>query len=272
MGAIPMPAVITRSAARKISVVMTAVCIAFGIIVLVVVLVATPVDRDKHADGIKFKSFEGGESSIAKPPVDAQTPKPPVPPPPAASSTDMPRLEGLVDIPLEAWDSEKPKPEENKLDDVRTGEKEVLPWDDVEPVPFLPKQATAHGVATPPSKILPKTNSPSVAPTETPSSVEIESWVKARATKIKGAERARALSHFDFWFDAPDEVIQRVVAVAYEFNTPAVMPQSQLSREAKTRFRISAGGLTCPDQVSVTVRYNDGQSQKVTVDGCRLVR
>ena len=63
---------------------------------------------------------------------------------------------------------------------------------------------------------------------------------------------------------------RRLVAVAYEFNTPAVMPQSQVSSEQKTGFRISAGGLACADKVTVTLKFKDGQSQQVAVDGCRL--
>jgi hypothetical protein len=77
---------------------------------------------------------------------------------------------------------------------------------------------------------------------------------------------------FEFWLDTPDEVKRRLVAVAYEFNTPAVMPQSQVSSEGKTGLRIFAGGLTCADKVTVTLKLNDGQSQQVAVDGCRLVR
>ena len=54
----------------------------------------------------------------------------------------------------------------------------------------------------------------------------VEGWVKAKATEIKGEERGRALYHFEFWLDAPEEVKRRLIAVAYEFNTPAVMPQA----------------------------------------------
>jgi hypothetical protein len=49
------------------------------------------------------------------------------------------------------------------------------------------------------------------------------------------------------------------------------MPQALVSSEKKTGFRVSAGGLTCADKVTVTLKFNDGQSQQVAVDGCRLV-
>jgi hypothetical protein len=64
---------------------------------------------------------------------------------------------------------------------------------------------------------------------------------------------------------------RRLAAVAYEFNTPAVMPQAQSSSEQTTGFRISAGGLTCADKVTVTLRFRDGRTQQVAVDGCKLV-
>ena len=104
-----------------------------------------------------------------------------------------------------------------------------------------------------------------------PASGEVESWVKAKATEIKGEDRGRPLYHFELWLDAPAEVKQRLVAVAYDFNTPAVMPQMQVSSEQKTGFRVSVGGLACADKITVTLKFNDGQSQQVAVDGCRLL-
>jgi hypothetical protein len=95
--------------------------------------------------------------------------------------------------------------------------------------------------------------------------------VKAKATEIKGEARGSPLYHFELWIDAPAEVKQRIVAVAYAFNTPAVMPQMQVSSEQKTGFRVSVGGLACADKITVTLKFNDGQSQQVAVDGCRLL-
>ena len=95
--------------------------------------------------------------------------------------------------------------------------------------------------------------------------------MKAKATEVRGEDRARPLYHFEFWLEPPEEVKRRLVAVAYEFNTPAVMPQSQVSSEQKTGFRVSAGGIACADKVTVTLKFKDGQSQQVAVDGCRLL-
>jgi hypothetical protein len=49
------------------------------------------------------------------------------------------------------------------------------------------------------------------------------------------------------------------------------MPQSQMSSEKETGFRVSAGGLVCADKVTVTLKFRDGRSQRVEVDGCKLV-
>ena len=104
-----------------------------------------------------------------------------------------------------------------------------------------------------------------------PASTAVAAWVKAKATEIKGVERARPLYHFEFWIEPPESIKGSVDAVTYEFNTPAVMPQMQVSRERETGFRISAGGLVCADNVRVTLRFRDGRAQTVDVDGCKLV-
>jgi hypothetical protein len=49
------------------------------------------------------------------------------------------------------------------------------------------------------------------------------------------------------------------------------MPQMQVSSEQKTGFRIRVGALACADKVTVTLKFRDGQSQQVAVDGCRLL-
>jgi hypothetical protein len=108
-------------------------------------------------------------------------------------------------------------------------------------------------------------------PLELPASREVESWVKAAATEIKGEDRARPLYHFEFWLEPPDQLRRRVVAVVYEFNTPAVMPQTQVSSEQKSGFRVSAGGLACADKVTITLKFDDGRTEQVAVDGCKLL-
>jgi hypothetical protein len=104
-----------------------------------------------------------------------------------------------------------------------------------------------------------------------PATGDVKAWVKAKATTLKGENRGRPIYHFELWLDAPAEIKQRLVAVAYDFNTPAVMPQSQVSREGKTGFRVAVGGLACADNITVTLKFDDGRSQQVAVDSCRLL-
>jgi hypothetical protein len=221
----------------------------------------------------------GGESVMAKAPVPAEPAKPtPVEAaavPQSTSPTGEARLDGLGDIPLKPWVSEKPKadavtPEEaNRPLEASTSD--ALPWDAVEPYrPDGTASAAADVTAALPARA-PETPSPPPTPVVLPKPSAVAGWVKAKAIEIKGEDRGRSLFHFEFWLDAPNDVKQRIVAVAYEFNTPAVMPQAQVSSEAKTGFRVSAGGLTCADKVTVTLKFKDGQSEQVAVDGCRLV-
>ena len=93
---------------------------------------------------------------------------------------------------------------------------------------------------------------------------------EAKATEIKGEARGSPLYHFELWIDAPAEVKQRIVAVAYAFNTPAVMPQMQVSSEQKTGFRVSVGGLACA-QDHRHAQIQRRPVQQVAVDGCRLL-
>jgi hypothetical protein len=66
-------------------------------------------------------------------------------------------------------------------------------------------------------------------------------------------------------------VKEQLAAVAYAFDSPAVMPQAQVSSEQKTGFRVAFGGLACADKVTLTLKFKDGQSQQVDLDGCRLL-
>jgi hypothetical protein len=220
---------------------------------------------------------EGGQSDVAKlsavPESSVEEAAKPLSP--VAPAGGEPRLEGLADIPLTPWDRPNPEPAEAKAFAADSSGREVLPWDAVEPVPFsptpapqgAPTEATA-ALAKPP---MPETPRAPVALAELPASGDVEAWVRAKASEVKGEERARPLYHFEYWLEPPEEMKQRLAAVAYEFNTPAVMPQSQVSSERKTGFRILAGGLTCPDKVTVTLKFKDGRSKQVVVDGCRLV-
>jgi hypothetical protein len=218
------------------------------------------------------ENAQGGESVVAKPGAPANAPERQ-----EAPQTGEPRLDGLIDIPLQEWVRDKPKAPEGKAFGAEAEAHGDLPWDAIEPVPFSPVgpgHATADATAALPRQAqpdVPPTPLPPVAFAELPPAAAVESWVKAKAMEIKGEDRGRPLFHFEFWLDAPDDVKQRLAAVAYEFNTPAVMPQSQISTEKTTGFRVNAGGLTCADSVTIKLKFNDGRTQQVAVDGCKLL-
>ena len=227
--------------------------------------------RDAHVTSVAEGSA-GGESVVAKPAAAVMPTKRSAE---TEASTGEPRLDGLADIPLQDWIVPRPKTDDAKaFGETAKPQKEDLPWDAVEPVPFNPPGPTpvhadaAAAIATP---SVPTTPAVSAAVGKLPANATVEGWVKAKATEVKGEERARPLYHFEFWLDAPEEVKRELVAVSYEFNTPAVRPQSQISSERNTSFRVYTGGLACAERVTVTLKFNDGRTQQVAVDGCRLV-
>jgi len=217
---------------------------------------------------------EGGESAFVKfysaPAISTSKPTPADEAAEAASPVaGEPRLDGLAEIPLKDWDRDEAESAEPQAFGENSKPREVLPWDAAEPVPFTSGATTP--AAAPAQSPAPEAPQAPLAVALLPASGDVEAWVKAKATEVKGEDRARPLYHFEFWLEPPEEVKRRLVAVAYEFNTPAVMPQSQVSSEQKTGFRVSAGGLACADKVTVTLKFKDGQSQQVAVDGCRLL-
>lgn len=185
-----------------------------------------------------------------------------------------PNLAGLAEIPHDMpWDAkpdEKPEPRQKAFSPDAKG-REELPWDAVEPFP-PPSVTGSIAPAAAPAEPAP---APAIAAPKVqarlPANGVVEGWVKAKATEVKGEDRGRPLYHFELWLDAPPAVKQRLVAVSYDFNTAAVMPQMQISSEQNTGFRVSVGGLACADKITVTLKFKDGQSQQVAVDGCRLL-
>jgi hypothetical protein len=214
---------------------------------------------------------DGGETVITKLPQiearDEQTASIKVSA--AAPPTGEQKLSGLGNEP--SWDRDHSEPDKSQPQSFATdsGGREILPWDAVKPFPLdsdEPESAAKSAEAPPPSAPQPGL----LQPVKLPESREVEGWVKTKATEIKGEDRGRPLFHVELWLEPPEQVKQRLVAVAYDFSTPAVMPQTQISSEKKTGFRVSVGGLACADKITVTLRFNDGQSQQVAVDGCKL--
>jgi len=195
--------------------------------------------------------------------VPAATPAPP--------RKQEPNLAGLSEIPHELIWNRKPDEKEKKGEPKSFASfskaSEHLPWDAVEPVPFSPLGPTHQAAKT---QAPGGTRTAALQPLTLPNDGQIESWLKAKVTEIKGTERARPLLHFELWLEPPAEVKRRLVGVSYEFSSPAVMPQMQASSDQTSGFRISAGGLACADEITLTLRFDNGQSEKVTVDGCKL--
>ncbi len=233
----------------------------------------------------------GGETVVPK--IDqgeTETAAKPVPPEPSAShpmamalasappaspheqQTGEPNLSGLSDIPHDLIWNRKPdkgdKAEPKAFADFSKA-RENLPWDAVEPVPFSPIDAAPEATKT---QAAGGTRTAALQPVKLPNDSQIESWVKTKATEIKGLEHERPLFHFELWLEPPADVKQRLVGVSYAFSTPAVMPQQQASSDRTSGFRISAGGLACADEVTLTLRFDDGQTQKADLDGCKLFK
>lgn len=194
---------------------------------------------------------------------------------PAHEGRNEPNLAGLSEVPKDMiWDRLKEEENEGK-DKERTRPsfaafseaREQLPWDAIEPVPFTPVAVVKH----PPAGSS-RAEEGSKADLQTAAApANVGNWLKTKVTEIKGAARSRPLYHFELWLEAPAAVKQQLAGVTYEFSTPAIRPQSQASSNSGTGFRISAGGLACPDEIVVTVRFVDGRVERVSIDGCELL-
>lgn len=185
---------------------------------------------------------------------------------------EEPNLAGLNEIPKELiWN--RPE-EEDEQEDKRSSfaafskARENLPWDAVEPVPFSPlaaKPKPTEAAAAPSASATPAMGPVTLAGSE------VVRWLKTKVTEIKGADRSRPLYHFEIWLEPPAAIKGRLIGVSYAFSTPAIRPQQQASSDPGTGFRISAGGLACADEIVLTLRFNDGQVETVSIDGCKLL-
>ena len=106
------------------------------------------------------------------------------------------------------WVRDEAKPDKPTAFAANSAGREVLPWDAVEPVPYPtgePDAASADATASLP-EAAPAAPRARAAPIELPASGEVETWVKAKATEIKGEERARPLYHFEYWLEPPEDM------------------------------------------------------------------
>jgi hypothetical protein len=192
--------------------------------------------------------------------------------PKTGPSDAEPNLQGLSEIPRELiWN--RPPAEEDKKKRrafaVFSRVSENLPWDAVEPVHFTPL-----GPRTKSREASPQPKGMKLAPQTVvalPGGGEVKEWIKSKVTEIKGSARARPLYHFELWLEPTADVKQHLVGVSYAFSSPAIRPQAQTSSDKTNGFRINAGGLACADEVTLTLRFDDGRSHTFAFDGCKLL-
>lgn len=184
------------------------------------------------------------------------------------AQTQEPNLAGLAEIPPELLAKQGKR---NGAGSARKASfaafseaQENLPWKEVEPVVFTPMgPGQQHKSGTAPAQ------SPAPGITKV-SSADISKWTKGKATKIMGADRTKPLYHFVVWLEPPKALQGRVAGVSYDFSSPAVQPQSQASSDPGSGFKINAAGLACADEITVTLRFDDGRVETTHIDGCEL--
>ena len=144
----------------------------------------------------------------------------------------------------------------------------TLPWDATEAIPYSRQASLEPGTpGIEPARMAPPDKSEA---TPALSADEAQSWVRVNKKTFKGANRARPMLHFELWLEPPAAMRDRILSVSYEVEAGAVEPRSQQSRERQTGFRVGFGGLGCADSIKLTLRFNDGRSQEVDLDGCNL--
>lgn len=227
----------------------------------------------------------GGETVVSKLAEAARTLRP-QPLQAAPEPKGEPSLVGLADkIPWpqpeqeqqqEEGQAAEPKPKLKAFAENSLAQADVLPWDAAEP--FVPEgtadaSAPATDAAPQAEEAPPQVAAAAAGPRAAlPEAREIETWLKGKATQFNSEDRSRGrLFHFELWLEPPAVMKERLAAVAYAFDTPAILPQAQVSTEQKTGFRVVFGGLACAEKVLVTLKFKDGQSQEVALDGCRLL-
>jgi hypothetical protein len=128
-------------------------------------------------------------------------------------------------------------------------------------------------VSPPPAAEAPRPAPVATGPVALPPAREVGAWLKGTAMEFVGGvdDHGRPLYRFEFWLEPPAELKSRLAKVAYDFDAPSATPRAQSSQERNTGFKVRFGGLSCSDRVTVTLTFDDGQSQKVAVDGCSLL-
>jgi hypothetical protein len=228
----------------------------------------------------------GGETIVAKPSTSpAQTGRTARPTRLAMADrpSEPPNLRGLADIPPELLNHDTARDDGAASKDGQKAKvfeeagaqgEEKLPWDMVEPVPYHPvgevKPVQSARASPPPDPNPAPQARPAKPKGPLPAPAEVASWLKAKATELKSNERERPLYHLELWLDPPAATKRRIVAVVYAFESPAVMPQSQVSSDQASGFRTGFGSVACADKIMLTLKFDDGRTQQAVVDGCKM--
>lgn len=135
------------------------------------------------------------------------------------------------------------------------------------PVPAKPEPAPVE--QTPPKEAA----KPAALPSDLPSASELEGWVKSAAQEFVGGvdSQGNILYRFDVWLDAPADKKERIASVDYMYDAPSATPAAQASSDRASGFRVKFGGLTCAQQVSMTVTFNNGDKREARVNGCQIL-
>jgi hypothetical protein len=144
----------------------------------------------------------------------------------------------------------------------------VLPWDQIEPDEELMALPDSDGTS-PQSRTVAQTRTAAALPaTET-----VKNWIQATASEsgVGVDDRGRPLYRYELWLEPPADVKQRIAAVSYVFDAPSAQPPKTESRERESGFRVRFGSIACADRITLTLRFTDGQSQTIVVDGCSIL-
>jgi hypothetical protein len=191
----------------------------------------------------------------------------------APSIESPPSLHGLDQIPLSLapLPPVAPKDPSIKAFDPNAKGKETLPWDLVEPVPVSPPRPVSSPRSSTPA-FTTQSTTPALASIEKLTAEKVSTWLRSTVKEVKGEDQERPLAHFELWLEPTGSFKDHILSVTYAFSSPAIVPQSQTSRDAKSGFRIAFGGLACVDTITLTFGFDVGGTQTVDVDGCRTLQ
>ena len=119
----------------------------------------------------------------------------------------------------------------------------------------------------------PEPPKPAPAASNLPSASDLQGWVRGEAREFVGGvdKEGNILYRFDVWLDAPDDKKQRIASIDYAFDAPSATPAAQSSSDRASGFRVKFGGLSCAQQVAMTVNFDNGEKREALINGCQVL-